>query len=137
MGLGLVLTTAKGRGDVAVERLASLARLLGVAGELAWRRTARECGGGETLGHGGSLRACEIGRGGAARRLAARAGSRWQAQMAVEEARARVSCPEAEREAAYGRGRGGREKIGFETKRPPTEMTSRTHASVERRMNRR
>jgi hypothetical protein len=38
--------------------------------------------------------------------------------------------------AAYGRGRGGRE-LGFESKRPPTEMTSRTHASVERRMNRR
>jgi hypothetical protein len=35
MGLGLVLTTAKGQGDVAVERFASLARLLGVAGELA------------------------------------------------------------------------------------------------------
>jgi hypothetical protein len=37
--------------------------------------------------------------------------------------------------AAYGRGSGGRERLGFEMKRPPTEMTSRTHASVECRMN--
>jgi hypothetical protein len=137
MGLGLVLTTAKGRGDVAVERLASLARLLGVASELARRRTTGECSGGETLGHGGSLRAREIGRGGAAQRPAASAGSRRRARMAAEEAQARVSSPEAEKQAAYGRGRGGQEKLGFETKRPPKEMTSRTHASVERRMNRR
>jgi hypothetical protein len=110
MGLGLVLTTAKGRGDVAVERLVSLARLLGVVSELARGRTGGECGSGETLGHGGSLRAREIGCGGAARWPAASAGSRRQARMAAEEARACVSSTEAEREAAYGRGRGGREK---------------------------
>jgi hypothetical protein len=43
--------------------------------------------------------------------------------MAAEEARACVISAEVEREAAHGRRRGDREKIGFETKRPPTEMT--------------
>jgi hypothetical protein len=83
--------------------------------------------GGQTLGQGLLWRAHEI----------KQSGGRRRARMASEEARARVSLPEAEREAAYGRGRGGREKLGIETKQPPTEMTSRTHALVERRVNRR
>jgi hypothetical protein len=109
--------------------------LLGVAGELVRRRTTGKSGGGATLGHGGSLRAREIGRGGAARRPAASAG------RPAEEARAREGhthaeeAPEAKTEAADG---GGAKRLGLvRFEKPPNVMTGGTNTSVWRRMNRR
>jgi hypothetical protein len=84
-----------------LEMLASLARSEKVAGELARRRTAGIGGGSETLGHGGSLHAREIGRGGEVRRPAAEAeGQRrgWARTHMREVGRSRWS-------AAYGQGR--------------------------------